>query len=243
MPSKKKKSSSRNKARKGGNKTKEKLEIPDAQMQRLKIDDSQADEDALLEKAIKLAAAEETALAAKSEETSEKLAEKHGNGCDHGWVETEDYRIIADFAKTFVSGHQSVPRDAKMGERFEAGRRASKEKYPEVWDDPSKLKRVVNYFISNGTQQVLKGNNYGARGYAFLACYFEEYISVCLLASNKRHNGCDESNRIGERRRRTHSCEVFEEARPLYMLGREIQRSQVHYKNGVMPQSRVQSAW
>jgi len=71
MPSKKKKSSSRNKARKGGNKTKEKLEIPDAQMQRLKIDDSQADEDALLEKAIKLAAAEETALAAKSEETSE----------------------------------------------------------------------------------------------------------------------------------------------------------------------------
>ncbi len=108
------------------------------------------------------------------------MAEKHGNGCDHGWVETEDYRIIADFAKTFVSGHQSVPRDAKMGERFEAGRRASKEKYPEVWDDPSKLKRVVNYFISNGTQQVLKGNNYGARGYAFLACYFEEYISVYL---------------------------------------------------------------
>jgi hypothetical protein len=77
MPSKKKKSSSRNKARKGGKKAEEEQGTPDAQMQRLKIEDSQADEDALLEKAIQLAATEKEALKAadaKKEETNRKLA-------------------------------------------------------------------------------------------------------------------------------------------------------------------------
>jgi hypothetical protein len=70
-------------------------------MQQLTID-----EDALLEEAIKLAAAEKEemeALAAKKE-TSKLLVGEHGEECGHGYVKTEDHFNIKDFADTFISG-------------------------------------------------------------------------------------------------------------------------------------------
>jgi hypothetical protein len=191
MPSKKKKKSSRGKVRKGvSNKDKEeeKFEIPDAQMQRLKIDeDFQSDDDALLEKAIKLAAAEKSALeaaAAEQEKTSKRLVEKHsnGDGCNHGFVTTDDLSIIdpciiLDFAKTFTSAFVG---EKLLGESLRAAEKVTREKYPEVWNDSSKLNLVKSLFLFNGTQEVLKGDIYGARSYASLARYFEEHIAVYL---------------------------------------------------------------
>ena len=83
MPPSKKKSHHRGKARRGGNSKKvgeKKDEAPDLQMERLKIDkDSQkekADEDAALEEAIKLAAAEKEPLDAAAAEIERSMTEK-----------------------------------------------------------------------------------------------------------------------------------------------------------------------
>jgi len=210
-------SKKKSKARKVAKKAKEQQGMPDTKMQRLKIDvdddeNSQADEDALLEEAIKLAAAEKEALeaaAAEKEETSKRLAQKHGNGCDHGYVKTEDPRImvdfantfmsatgdgcdhgyvttedhciIVDFAKTFTSGFIAAGADANMADRFDAAEKATWEKYyPEVWEDPSKLKLVASHFIAIGTRKVCKGNIENAQFFASLACFFEECIAACF---------------------------------------------------------------
>jgi hypothetical protein len=174
MPSKKKTSGWSKKGRKAANMVEEQQETPDAQMERLKIDeDTEADEDALLEEAIKLAAAEKEALDAEA-----------ANRCGHGYVRTEDYLIIEDFANTFLSGHDSI-RLHKMtllsvAKRFTAASKASTQKYPKVWNDSSKLKQVISSFIAIGTQNVLEGDINGARSYASLARYFEEYIALYL---------------------------------------------------------------
>jgi hypothetical protein len=175
-----------NKARKGAKKAKEQQGTPDTQMQRLKIDEdsSQADEDALLEKAIKLAAAEKEALEAattEQDEQSKKSAATYDNGCDHGYVKTpQDHFIVLNFAKTFMSELVHVVSSADMGERFQAAEKAVREKHPEVWSDPSQVKLVVSYFIAKGTQYVLRGTIENARDFAFLAFYLEEYIAVHL---------------------------------------------------------------
>jgi hypothetical protein len=90
-------------------------------MQRLKTgDNTEADEDALLEYAIKLAAAEKEVLKAadaETEDTSKSLAVKHGDGCDLGYIatKTKDHFIIIiqDFFKTFMSGF--------ISERYRSG--------------------------------------------------------------------------------------------------------------------------
>ena len=65
-----------------------------------------------------------------------------------------------------------------LSECFEAAEKATAEKYPEVWGDPSKLKQVVSYLIFLGTQGVLDGKIGIARFYASTASHFEEYIEV-----------------------------------------------------------------
>jgi hypothetical protein len=182
MPSKKK-----SKARKGAKKAEGQQGAPDTQRERLKID--QADEDALLEEAIKLAAAEKEALdaaAAQQKEQNEKEAAKHDNVCKHGYVANEDYFVISDFVRTYVIGYNSVDAGAMLSECLIAAEKATAEKYPEVWGDPSKLKQVVSYFIFRGTRAVLDGNVNNARFYASRACYFEEYIAVFLLKTKAK---------------------------------------------------------
>jgi hypothetical protein len=180
MPPKKKKSSRPKAARRGDKKEEGQQGTPDTQMERLKIaDDSQADEDAFLEEAIKLAAAEKEALdaaAAQQKEQNEKA--KHVNECQHGYVATEEHFFISDFAITFFAGYNSVGAGAMLSECFEAAEKATAEKYPEVWHDPSKMKQVASYFILLGTQGVLDGKIGIARFYASTASHFEEYIEV-----------------------------------------------------------------
>ena len=133
MPSKKKKKSKgRGKAAKKADEQQRSL---DTQMERLKIDkdeDSQtnADEDALLEEAIKLAAAENDELDAAS-------AEKEGQleVCRHGYVkkteEEEDYVIL--LVETFLSDLHSPGRDTNFGRSLGVANIAVAEKYPRMW--------------------------------------------------------------------------------------------------------------
>jgi hypothetical protein len=189
---KKKKSSRPKAARRGDKKAEGQQGTPDTQMERLKIaDDSQADEDALLEEAIKLAAAEKESLdaaAAEQKEQDKKVAAKHVNECKHGFVANEDHCIISDFAITYITGYNSVGPEAILAERLIAAEKATAEKYPEVWGDPSKLKQVVSYFIFRGTRAVLDGNVNNARCYAAIACYFEEHNAVYLQKTKFTHD-------------------------------------------------------
>ncbi len=125
----------------------------DAQMERLKIDeDSQVDEEALLEEAIKLASAEKEAL-----------------GCCHGYGKAE--ADIGAFANTFISYLCS---DDELGlyEGLTAATTAIKLKYSHVWHNVSKLKMVVSFFASAGTQCFLEGDFDNARFLTAIACHF-----------------------------------------------------------------------
>jgi hypothetical protein len=67
-----------------------------------------------------------------------------------------------------------------LTECFDAAKKATAEKYPEVWYDPSKLKQVVSYLIATGALGVLDGNVGNARTFASIACYFEDDMAVYL---------------------------------------------------------------
>ena len=102
MPSKKKKKSTKGRG-KAVRKADEQQRSLDTQMERLKIDkdeDSQtnADEDALLEEAIKLGAAEKDELDAASAEKEEGQLDV----CRHGYVETKEVVYFVNlFSKKF----------------------------------------------------------------------------------------------------------------------------------------------
>ena len=184
MPSKKK-SHHRGKARKGANnkkveEKKKEAETPDVQMQRLKIggDDFQADEDAALEEAIKVAAAQKEALDAANAENEKAITKKATNliiradQCRHGYFVTDEHVIVEDFANTFVAGYSSVAAGAIIGDAFRTANKATEEKYPDWWFDSSKMKQVISSLLFQGTHYVLEGNMTDARHYASFACYF-----------------------------------------------------------------------
>ena len=178
-PTMKKKKSGRGKAKKATSSSKQKKEQHgslDTQMEQLKIaagDNSHAnadDEAALLEEAIKLAAAEKEALESRYFSPSQ---------CHHGYVPGE-YHFIKGFSETFLSGFQAPGDGELLGKCMSAARNAVSEKYPEIWYDSSKLKLVISLFLTQGTEHVLRGNLKSARFFAFLACYLEGYIAVCM---------------------------------------------------------------
>eukprot|EP00986_Skeletonema_menzelii_P009043 scaffold4012_cov127-Skeletonema_menzelii.AAC.5 len=184
----KKKKSGRGKAKKmlasSSKQKKEQHGSLDTQMEQLKIaagDNSHADandEAALLEEAIKLAAAEKEALESRYFSPSQ---------CHHGYVPGEYHFIIEGFSETFLSGFESLhgedcPLEGFYLEGFYAAYKATYDKYPELWTDSSKLKLVVSLFLCQGTEHVLRlrGNLRSARFFAFLACHLEDYMALCM---------------------------------------------------------------
>jgi hypothetical protein len=177
MPSKKKKkkkSKGRGKAVKKADGQQGSL---DTQMERLKIDDVDShtyDEDALLEEAIKFATAEKEIMdAATAEKEEEQL-----KVCHHGnAVETKE---LVFFIKTFSRKFSSEV--SRRGENLaactEVAINAVEEKYPNVWNDPSKLKLVVTDFLCTATHYVLQGDVVSARLIASMAAYFEGIVAA-----------------------------------------------------------------
>jgi hypothetical protein len=180
MPSKKKSSSRQSRERKG---VKRKVEVQQQQGRGALAQTEGADEDALLEEAIKLADAEkevlEAAAAKKDEEQGMLLGKKkHCDACYHGF-KTEDHSLITDFSQTFIRV-LFFGKEKKLGYCLMAAEKATKEKHPEVWGDPSKLKQVLSFYLFNGTRAVLDGNITCACTFACLACYLGDYLAVHL---------------------------------------------------------------
>ena len=180
MPSKKKKKS---KGRgKAVRKADEQQRSLDTQTERLKIDkdeDSQTngDEDALLEEAIKLAAAEKDELDAASAEMEYGELEV----CRHGYVKTteeeEDYVIL--LVETFLSDLHSPGRDTNFGRSLGVANCAVAEKYPRMWQQQaSTLPLVVSFLSSYAAHLVLQGRFDVARLVAAMVSFFEEFKAV-----------------------------------------------------------------
>eukprot|EP00984_Skeletonema_dohrnii_P018777 scaffold8854_cov97-Skeletonema_dohrnii-CCMP3373.AAC.2 len=191
MPSKKK--NSKGKAKKKG--ASEQGGTPDAQMQRLKIDDNSVDENDLLAEAIKLAAAEKKMIEAAVAEKEEivRTNDDQTETCMHGFVpskEDTDFNAVV-FATEFVMSLQfAKANDTKNNTNWcdilTAARVASAEKYPGVWIDPSKMKRVISVCLSEATDEILNGIIGIAQGCAAVACYIEEFLAF-ISGTNATH--------------------------------------------------------
>ena len=162
MPSKKNKA--KGKARRAAKSRKERADDGavngiDSEMQRLHIDRNKNskddDEDALLEAAMNLAAAEREELetAAKNDEEDNSLI------CNHGYVLFPENHVCLAFFKSFCdqlvacSGNKST-----LYELFRQIYEATKRKFAEVWNDPDMMQWVASRCINYGVDMILEGN-------------------------------------------------------------------------------------
>jgi len=99
--------------------------------------------------------------------------------CKHGFVpfpegHTCDCLLRLYFA-TYYAG-SSDPATAVL-----TAMRAVEDKYPEVLRDSSKMKQILSYFLSEGTDFILNGNDDAARITATKIIMFEEFIALSVL--------------------------------------------------------------
>eukprot|EP00986_Skeletonema_menzelii_P007520 scaffold2957_cov134-Skeletonema_menzelii.AAC.3 len=191
MPSKKKKKKSKGRGKAAKKAEQQGTLALDDQMERLKIDhgsqtNADEDENALLEEAIKLATSEKEKMDAAAAEKEEQLAV-----CNHGhYVETEEEdKVIRMFNETFFSAltsHGST--DSNLGRCLRVANKAVVEKYPDVMNDPSKLKLVVSLLLYYATHHVLQGDCGEAWRLAPFAPYFDKLAEALKGGENVKPN-------------------------------------------------------
>ena len=197
MPSKKKKA--RGKARRAAKSREAKdddgaVNEIDSKMQRLQISNNKnsqedGDEDALLEEAINLAAAEkeEPEAAAKNDQVN------NSEICNHGFVPFPRIHVCRAFLESlgndYWAGRKSRLNLYHILEHFYE---ATKTKYAEVWNDPNKMNWVVSYFVRLGTKTILDDSvtNETAARSAMFSSFFEQWAAVVVHAKEARAS-CD----------------------------------------------------
>ena len=163
MPSKKK---ARGKARRAAKNRKVKKDDGavngiDSEMQRMQITNSKKnqevaeDEDALLEEAITLAAAEKEELEAAAKNDVANISEE----CIHGFDPLPKNHVCVAFIYSFCNEYnvccESNP-PIIMSDIFEHIYEATKTKHAEVWNDPDNIQWVASHFIMKGTSGFLR---------------------------------------------------------------------------------------
>ncbi len=134
----------------------------EAQVAKLKINSSSTaqdnfDEEAFLDAAIKLAAAENDA--------------QWINGCDHGHGSRAIDERVLDFIRAFNSAFHAAE-DSLVSATKLVSRR-----YNDVWLDLAKMKAVVSCLVCESTENALRAE--GNAGYcAAVAYFFEHHIAV-----------------------------------------------------------------
>lgn len=128
----------------------------EAQVAKLKLE---YDEEAFLDAAIKLAAAENDA--------------QWINGCDHGHGSRAIDEKVLDFIRAFNSAFHAAEESLVNATKVVSRR------YATVWLDSAKMKAVVSYLVCKATENALRGAERGSAGYcAALAYFFEHHIAV-----------------------------------------------------------------
>ena len=125
--------------------TKNDVKNVELKMQRLQINnDGKTDEDALLEEAINLAAAEREKLDA---------AATNDERCDHGFVPLPRGHVCKMFIQSFAYEFNASKKNC-IYDRFLDAWDAT-EKYIKVWRNPDMLQLVVSYFLAKGTDSLI----------------------------------------------------------------------------------------
>eukprot|EP00984_Skeletonema_dohrnii_P023747 scaffold12826_cov75-Skeletonema_dohrnii-CCMP3373.AAC.3 len=101
--------------------------------------------------------------------------------CQHGFVPFPEGHICDRFLTLYASALHSSSEDNFFERIFDA-MEAVEDKYPEVLRDSSKMKQILSYYISSGTQQILNGDDDDdARGISAMMSamivMFEEFIA------------------------------------------------------------------
>ena len=146
----------------------------EAQTQRLKIDNETQndDDDAFLEEAIKLAAAEKKELK-KSETKATKIL--MAQNCRHGCDPLPKGSNCVGFINTFSDEHNAaIVRNNHPVSVISDACKAASEKYPDI-DDSDKL-WIVSFLLADGTKNILDGETEQARLRAATAILFEQLI-------------------------------------------------------------------
>lgn len=92
-----------------------------------------------------------------------------------------DGKFFHEFEATFLDGFRSVKRQTHtslLGEKFFSAYVATMAKFPEVWEDESKIGMVVTLFVSNSTSLLLEGKVDIARFYASSAFFVQEALTI-----------------------------------------------------------------
>ena len=167
----------------------------ESEMQQLQISNinknssKEEDEDALLEAAINLAAAEREELeeAAKNDEV------KNSEICNHGLVSLSMRHVCEAFIQSFVYEFQACSRNnVGIIDGFKRIYEAMRSKYAEVWNGPDNLQWVASYFVSRGTNRILEGD-YLAGFAAMCSSFFEQRATIVVseVYQNETQVHCD----------------------------------------------------
>ena len=127
-------------------------------MQRLKIDEQQADDDeeALLEEAIKLAAAEK-------KELDEKMAKEN---CSHGYnLSSSQERFCGDFMNEFMNLYESnqMKMEGNMLLRQLKRFAGTKEKFEKEMGEKSNSRCIKSFLLAHGTRKIIDADYDSAR--------------------------------------------------------------------------------
>ena len=131
------------------------------------------DDDALLEEAINLAAAEREELEAAAKIDEENNVER----CDHGFVPWPKGHVCTGFVRAFVREFSGSNR-VSLIQRFAEVNDATITKYAAVWHDPTMLEYVATYYLAEGTGAILEEKDDIARQSAKFAICFETWRDI-----------------------------------------------------------------
>ena len=152
-----------------------------SQIQRLQIgnnNNQDEDEDALLEDAINLAAAEKDEL----EAAVKNDVANNSKNCRHGFVTFPRGHVCAAFILSYTQAFFADCESESLYDGFDNGYEVTKRKYAEVWNDADKMQLVISYFVCNGTKKILDGDSDSDRGCydAMFVSFFEQWIAIAI---------------------------------------------------------------
>jgi hypothetical protein len=96
--------------------------------------------------------------------------------CQHGFDPFSEGDVCDRFLTLYSSALHSSSEDNFFEQILEV-MEALEEEYPEVLRDSSKMKQILSYFLSGGTDHILNGDDGAARTTSAVIVMFEEFIA------------------------------------------------------------------
>jgi len=104
------------------------------------------------------------------------------HGLFQGGLETEKIRVCDEFTTEFTNrmNMQFAGKRRIISDAFAAVNGEMYEKYQDVWTNLAMMEDVITCFLFQGTESLLRGNDYSAAYWAMIACYFEELLACTV---------------------------------------------------------------